>query len=274
MMRGDRVLITGATSGLGREMARQLGQRGCRVAITGRRDAKLREAERAIVEAGGEALALLGSVSDRATVEAHYGEIRSRWGGLDVAILNAGVADSRPAQTFTADDYRWTFETNVFGVCEWVEAVLPDMLASKRGVIAGISSPAAWRGFPATGSYCASKAALSTMLESMRLDLRGTGVDVITVCPGWVRSEITDRNDPGEMFILLEVEDGARRILRGIDRRRRLVHFPWQMTWLVRYLIRPLPMWVYDPLIARFVKRNKQPYVDESAVNTDGDRPA
>ena len=184
---------------------------------------------------------------------------------LVIKILNAGVADSRKATAFTADDYRWTFETNVFGVCEWMEAVLPDMIAAKKGVIAGISSPAAWRGFPSTGSYCASKAALSTMLESARLDLRGTGVEVITVCPGWVRSEITDRNDPKEMFILLEVEDGVRRILRGIDKRRRLVHFPCQMTWLVRYLIRPMPMWLYDPLIARFVKRNKQPYVDQSA---------
>lgn len=263
--RGDRVLITGATSGLGREMARQLGTRGCRVAITGRRDEKLRETERLVTEAGGDALALVGSVSERDTVQAQYTTIKEKWGGLEVAILNAGVADSRKATEFTADDYRWTFETNVFGVCEWMEAVLPDMITAKRGIIAGISSPAAWRGFPSTGSYCASKAALSTLLESARVDLRGTGVEIITVCPGWVKSEITDRNDPKEMFILLEVEDGAQRILRGIDKRRRLIHFPWQMTWLVRYLVGPMPMWLYDPLISRFVKRNKQPYVDESA---------
>lgn len=266
MQRGNRILITGATSGLGREMARQLGARGCRIAITGRREGKLRETERLITDAGGEALALVGSVSDRDTVRAHYAAISEMWGGLDVAILNAGVADSRRATEFTAEDYRWTFETNVFGVCEWMEALLPDMLAAQRGIIAGISSPAGWRGFPSTGSYSASKAALSTLLESARLDLRGTGVEVITVCPGWVKSEITERNDPKEMFILLDVEDGAQRILRGIDKHRRLIHFPWQMTWLVRYLVAPMPMWLYDPLIARFVKRNKKPYVDESAI--------
>jgi NAD(P)-dependent dehydrogenase (short-subunit alcohol dehydrogenase family) len=282
-----RVLITGATSGLGRAMAVELGRRGWRIAITGRRESKLRDVADATLAAGaGDLLPLVGSVTDHATVQSHYEQIRARWGGLDWAILNAGVADSCAVDNFTAQNYRWTFDTNLFGVCEWIEAILPDMLSGTelqlrggekvaRGaqersagpapVIAGISSPGGWRGFPRMGSYSASKSALSTMLESLRVELRGRGVDVVTVCPGWVKSEITDRNPRKSMWMLLEAEDGARRIIRGIERRKRVVHFPFPVTHFIRYLIRPLPGWVFDPMARRLVRPSKRPYVDESA---------
>lgn len=269
--RGDRILITGATSGIGRELARQCGARGCRVAITGRREGKLREAARELEDAGGEALPLVGSVTDPSVVRAQHESIRSRWGGLDVAILNAGIGDAQNAREFRADLYRRTFETNVLGACHWLEAILPDMIEAGRGAVVGISSPAGWRGLPQTGAYSSSKAALTTLLESLRVDLRGTGVRVTTVCPGWVKSEITDRNDPKQMFMLLETDDAARRILRGVERERRLVHFPWPLTALVRYLLRPMPAWLYEPLAARLIKRDKKPYVDP---NADRERPS
>lgn len=263
------MLITGATSGLGREMAIQLGRRGCRVAITGRRKDRLDEAAAAVRQAGAtDVLALHGSVTDDAHVSTHAQTIRAAWGGLDVLILNAGVGDSVHGTKFTAENYRWTFDTNVLGACRWIEQMLPGMLAQGSGVIAGISSPAGWRGFPGTGSYSASKAALTTLLESLRVDLRGTGVEVVIVCPGFVRSEITDRNDPKEMIQLLDTADGARRILRGIDRRRRVVHFPFPLTWIIRYVIRPMPGWLYDRFASRYLRRTKRPYVDAGAPPT------
>lgn len=261
-----RVLITGASSGLGKELARQLGSRGCRLALTARRREKLERACAAASEAGAaEVLPLVGSVTDSVVVRSHYEEILERWGGLDVAILNAGVGDSVDAKQFSADDYRWTFETNVFGVCNWLELIIPRMLEAKSGTIVGISSPASWCGFPQTGSYSASKAALSTMLESVRVDLRNSGIKVITVFPGFVKSEITDRNDPKDMLMLLETADGVRRLLRGIDKERRIVHFPFPLTHLVRYGLGRMPRSWFDALATRFVKRNKRPYIDESA---------
>ncbi len=271
-----RVLITGATSGLGRAMAVQLGARGWRVAITGRREEKLREVEDEVRSAGAaDVIALAGSVTDHALVATHYARIREKWGGLDWMILNAGVADSCRVESYTAQNYRWTFDTNLFGACEWIEVALPDMIATSRErrerksnerfVIAGISSPGGWRGFPRMGSYSSSKAALSTMLESLRAELCGTGIDVVTVCPGWVKSEITDRNPRKSMWFLLETNDGAARIIRGIERRKRLVHFPFPVTTFLRYVIRPLPGWLFDPLVKRLVKPDKQPYVDASA---------
>jgi short-subunit dehydrogenase len=257
-----RVLITGATSGLGREMAVQLARRqGAKIAITGRRLEMLTETEKLVKAAGAECLALCGGVADLAEVKGHYARIKDAWGGLDWVILNAGVGDSVNAREFSAENYRWTFEINVFGVANWLEAVIPDMLKQGSGVIAGIASLAAFRGLPGSGSYSASKSALVTMLESTRVDLRGTGVDVVTVCPGFVRSEITARNDPKQMFFLLETEDGANRIIRGIERRERIVHFPWQLSYPSIYVLHNLPGAIYDR-IAGFIKRKKKPYVD------------
>jgi NAD(P)-dependent dehydrogenase (short-subunit alcohol dehydrogenase family) len=261
-----RVVITGATSGLGREMAVQLGREGCRLALTGRRKDKLDAACAAAKAAGAQdVLPLLGGVTDLAEVKRHYAEIKARWGGLDWAVFNAGIGDSRNAREFTAENYRWTFETNVFGVANWIEAVLPDMLAQKSGVLAGIASLAAFRGMPNSGAYSASKAALVTMLESARVDLRGTGVEVVTVCPGFVKSELTDRNEPGSMPFLLETEDGARRTIDGIRAGERVVHYPWQLSLPVIYVLHNLPGFVYDR-VAALIKRKKKPYQDPAAA--------
>lgn len=255
-----RVVITGATSGLGREMAVQLARRGWKVAVTGRRRELLEETVRLVERAGGEGLALVGSVTELSEVKAHYAQVKAKWGGLDWLILNAGVGDQVDAKEISVDNYRWTYETNVFGAVNWMEAVIPDMLAAKSGVIAGISSLAAYRGLPKSGSYSSSKAALNTLLESTRVDLHGTGVDVVTVCPGFVKSEMTDRNPPGSMPFLMSTEDGAAAVISGVERRRRIVHFPWQLSFLQKYVVSRIPGFLYDPVAARFAHlRKKRP---------------
>ncbi|MFA6317640.1 MAG: SDR family NAD(P)-dependent oxidoreductase [Elusimicrobiota bacterium] len=276
---GRRALVTGATSGLGRAMAVELGRRGWRVALTGRRKERLSSAAAAVRSAQAQrrsnqgpgipvrdhdCLELHGSVTEPETVKRHYAAIKEAWGGLDWSILNAGVGDSLSARAFSAENLRWTFETNVFGAGNWLEAVIPDMVSAGQGTIAGIASLAAYRGLPETGAYSASKAALATLLESVRVDLAGTGVKVVTVSPGFVKSEITDRNDPEDMVFLLETEDGARRIIEGIERGDRLVHFPWQLSWPVVHLAPALPSALYDWLVSRLKPRKKRPYVDES----------
>jgi NAD(P)-dependent dehydrogenase (short-subunit alcohol dehydrogenase family) len=251
----QRVLITGATSGIGREMARQLGERRCRIAITGRREDALRETARLVRQGGGECLELVGSVEELEVVRRHYAQIRERWGGLDWAILNAGVGDGVDARRMQAETYRHVLATNVLGVVNWLEAVLPAMIEAGSGTIAGISSLAAWRGLPGAGAYSASKAALSTLLESTRVDLRGTGVHVVTICPGFIRNGSgSPEDDEGKPF-LLPLEDGARRILAGIESRRRLVHFPWQLSLPMKYVVHNLPGAVYDWLMGRLAPR-------------------
>ena len=252
-----RVLITGASSGLGREMARQLARRRWRIAVTARREDELAATARMVESAGGECLPLVGSVTERDTVKRHYAAIRERWGGLDWAIFNAGIGKPTDARDFRAEDYHRTFATNVGGVVNWLEAVLPDMIRARSGTVAGISSLAAMRGLPRGGAYSASKAALSTLLESTRVDLRGTGVDVVTVCPGFIRNGSgRPEDDRGKPF-LMELEDGVRCILAGIDRKRRVVHFPWQLSCLMKYVVHNLPAFTYDWVIAKAAGRGE-----------------
>ena len=240
-----RVLVTGASSGLGRALAIELGRRGWRLALTGRRADALEETARLVREAGGEALPLAGSASDKADVERHWSAIREKWGGVDWAILNAGVSESMDAKSFSSLVVRQVFETNIFGVALWLEAVLPGMIERGSGLVAGVSSLASFRGLPFSGPYCASKAALNVLLESARVDLLGTGVDVVIVCPGFVKSEMTARN-AAPMPFLMETKDGVAAILRGLDARRRIVHFPWPLSWPVKYVMARLPGWLYD----------------------------
>jgi NAD(P)-dependent dehydrogenase (short-subunit alcohol dehydrogenase family) len=246
----ERVLITGATSGIGRELARQLALRGWRIAVTGRRSARLLETAAWVRRAGGDCLPLEGCVTDSATVRTHYATICEAWGGLDWAILNAGVSGAGSARRFDAAHYHRIFATNVGGVVNWLEAVLPDMVAQGRGTVAGISSLAAWRGLPNSGAYSASKAALLTLLESTRVDLRGTGVAVVSVCPGFIRSDPDDPGQSGRPF-LMELECGVRHILRGIDQKKSIVVFPWQLSCLVRLVAAHLPASWYDWVVSR-----------------------
>jgi NADP-dependent 3-hydroxy acid dehydrogenase YdfG len=250
-----RALVTGASGGLGREMARQLGRRGFRVAVTGRREAELQETAAIVGAAGGEALALVGSVVDPAVVASHAASVRENWGGLDWLVLNAGVGDAIDGLHFDAQRCHEVFATNVGGAVNWLGAVLPWLVEARSGTVAGISSLAAWRGLPRAAAYSASKAALATLLESVRVDLRGTGVRVVTVFPGFVRNRgVPTAADAGKPF-LLDLEDGVRRILDGIDSGRAVVHFPRRLSWPMRYVVRNLPAGAYDWLMARAAPR-------------------
>ena len=250
-MSGRRALVTGASGGLGREMARQLAARGFRVAVTGRRQAELCQTAQLVESEGQQALPLVGTVCDPQVVACHAEAVRQRWGGLDWLILNAGIGDAVDARRFDGRVCREVLATNLGGAVNWLAAVLPWMVEAGSGTVAGISSLAAWRGLPRSGAYSASKAALATLLESARVDLRGSGVRVVTVFPGFIRSRgVPSPDDHGKPF-LLGLQDGVRRVLDGIEKGRPVVHFPKRLSWPFRHLVRHLPAPAFDWLMAR-----------------------
>ena len=250
-----RILITGASSGIGREMAVRLAKEKHKIAITGRREEALRETADQIEKEGGKALVLVGDTTDPQTVIRHYGEIQNQWGGLDWAILNAGISLRNPGNQFSAAAYKKTFETNVLGAAYWLEAVIPDMVKAKNGTIAGIASLAGFVGLPRSGAYSSSKSALMVLLESLRVDLAASNVSVVTICPGFIKSEMTDKNDPRDMVFVLDAKIGAKKIIDAIKKKKRLFYFPWPLALPMAWVLPNLPRGVYDFIARRILKR-------------------
>ena len=173
----------------------------------------------------------------------------ARFGTPDVVIANAGV--SRGTSTDDADDlatFRDVLETNVVGLVNTFQPFVAPMRAARRGTLVGIASIAGFRGLPGSGAYSASKAAAIAYLESLRVELHGSGVAVVTVCPGYIATPMTAGN-PYPMPFLMRADAAARSVARAIDRRKRFHVLPWPMALLGR-IFRVLPRPLYDRMFA------------------------
>jgi short-subunit dehydrogenase len=240
------VLITGASSGIGRGLAVELGRRGARLGLTARRAEELARVADEVSRAGGQALALPADVRRAEEIDGAAGRVREKWGRVDVLIANAGMSTTTAATRLDAAEAGDVITVNVIGVVNSVAAVLPDMLKRGDGHLVAISSLASYRGMPKSGAYSASKAAVSTFFESLRVDLRRSGVAVTVIHPGFIRTPMT-ANRKKKLPFLLEVDDAACRIIKAVERRARTYAFPWQLASLVR-VIRHMPGALYDRL--------------------------
>lgn len=240
--------ITGASSGLGAALAPLFAADGDTVVLTARREQALEQLAERIRADGGTALPLALDVTDRDAVHAAVERVEDEAGPIDLLIANAGIGGPSPAVDFDAAWLEQIFATNVLGVGYCLEAVLPRMIERRAGQVAAVSSLAAYRAFPGRAFYCASKSAVTALLEGLRIELRDQGVTVTTISPGFVKTELTAKND-FDMPFLLEADDAARRMHRAIRRERSDFAFPWQLASLAR-LGRFLPNAIYDRLVA------------------------
>ncbi|MCA1816751.1 MAG: SDR family NAD(P)-dependent oxidoreductase [Acidobacteria bacterium] len=238
------VLVTGASSGIGRSLAVELGGRGASVGLVARRAESLNEVAREVEAAGGRALALAADVTDAAAVRAAAESLRAKFGAVDVLVANAGVGTLTDDYARLGGQVAETVEINLHGAANSVAAVLPEMIARGQGHLVAISSLASYRGLPKSGAYCASKAAMNALFESLRLDLKGTGVIVTIIKPGFIKTPLTAGRE-AQMPYLMELDDATRKILRAIETRRTSYAFPWQLASLVR-LGRLMPDRLYD----------------------------
>jgi short-subunit dehydrogenase len=246
---GKVAVITGASSGLGAELARELSRQGWSVGLIARREGRLVALADEIRATGGRAATAVADVSDKAMMLAAVDSIRDELGPVDLLIANAGVSQPDFLDPFTVDDIEQMIHVNLLGVLYSIAAVLPQMIEQRRGHIAAVSSAGAYKGIPGSAGYCASKSAVSTLLEGLRIQLREYGVSVTTICPGFVRTDMTDVNS-FRMPWLQEPDAAARKIVRALNRRRKVYNFPWQMALLIK-LLRWLPDW----FIARTIPR-------------------
>lgn len=237
------IVITGASSGIGRALAVELGARGHRLGLIARREKELQETVEMVAARGGSAVAATADVGDRMALRTAFEALEAENGPTRVLVANAGFGAPTRLDPLNIDDVERTFRVNLMGVIYSVEAALPGMLRAKDGHLVAVSSLAALKGLPGESAYCASKAAVNTYMEGLRIALRGRGVAVATVLPGYVDTDIAPM-DSGKPLFLISAETAARRIARVIDGRQSgVVAFPRRMAALTALVAR-LPDWL------------------------------
>ncbi|KCV64566.1 SDR family oxidoreductase [Bordetella bronchiseptica] len=241
----QHVFITGASSGLGQALARRYAADGARLGLLGRR-AQALEALAASLPGRHHCYAV--DVRDRAALHAAARDFIAHCGGrVDVVIASAGV--SAGTLTEAGEDYevfKEIVDTNLLATVATFEPFIAGMRAARAGRLVGIASVAGVRGLPGAGAYSASKAAVATYCESLRLELAQAGVRVVTIAPGYVKTAMTAHN-PYAMPFLMEADAFAGRAHAAIARGVSYRVIPWQMG-VVAKLMRLLPDAVYDRL--------------------------
>lgn len=240
-----RVLITGASSGIGRALAVAIGRLGGRVGLLARRDDLLRGAAAEVEAAGGAATVFPCDITDADGVAAAADEFRREHSAVDVLIANAGIGGkARAAEELSPEAFKSVVDTNLIGAANALGAVLPDMVRRGAGHVVAVSSLAGFRGLPKSASYCASKAGMTALFESVRLDVQGKGVSVTIIQPGFIKTPLTSGRS-SKMPFIMELEDSVPYFLRAIEKRKKFAAFPWQLALLVR-AGKFFPAWLYD----------------------------
>ena len=234
-------LITGASSGIGWELAKELARAGVAVGLMARRRELLDTLASEIRAVGGTVAIAVADVADREATVAALRGLEEQLGPCDLLIANAGVGAPTHVDPINVSDIEKMFQVNVMGVLYSIEAVLPGMLARKAGHLVAISSMAAYKGLPGECGYSSSKAAVNNLMEGFRIRLLPMGVHVTTVCPGFITTPMTARNK-FKMPFLLSAPESAQRIVRALRGRPAVYNFPWRMSMLMG-LVQWLPDW-------------------------------
>ncbi|MBC7386334.1 MAG: SDR family NAD(P)-dependent oxidoreductase [Cryobacterium sp.] len=251
------IVITGASDGIGKGMALAFARRGARLGLIARRGELLEALAIELRTVGSpEVLTAAVDVTDysatRAALSAFDETFGGEPGGISHLVLNAGISGRAAPWEDSWPEIKRCFDVNVLAALNSAEWMKAKMVGRRRGTIAGISSVAATRGLPDSGAYSASKAAITTYLESLRVDLAAYGVKVVTVAPGYIRTALTAKNR-GTMPFLMDADRAGEIFAEGILAGKPFVVAPWPYVWIIR-LLRILPRSVYDFAIRRSVK--------------------
>ena len=246
-----RVFITGASSGIGVALAKHYAQHGAELGLVARRGELLQPLAADLSALGSlRVFSYPLDVSDEAALREAAEDFIRHSGAPDIVIANAGVSSG--TLTECREDLaaiRRIFEINVLGMAATFSPFIATMKQRGSGRLVGIASVAGIRGLPGAEAYSASKAAVISYLESLRVEMRTSGIKVVTIAPGYIETPMTAIN-PYPMPFMLKADEAARRFARAIDRGTSYTVIPWQMGCAAKVL-RMLPNWLYDPLFAR-----------------------
>lgn len=241
-----KVIISGASSGLGTALARHYAAQGATLGLIARRKELLQQLAAEIPNC----VIYPADVRDAPAMQAAAQDFMQRHGCPDIVIANAGV--SRGTLTEHTEDsevFETILATNVTGMVNTFQPFIVPMRTAKQGCLVGIASVAGYRGLPGGSAYSASKAAAISYLESLRVEMHGSGVSVITICPGYIVTPLTAKN-PYRMPFILTAEAAAEKIVRLVARKKLFAVIPWQMAIVARVL-KMLPNFLYDRLFAK-----------------------
>jgi short-subunit dehydrogenase len=247
-------LITGASSGIGWALAKELSKQKCKVGLIARRGDRLAALAEEIRLSGGKAAIAVADVANRPQVLEAIKSVRQELGPVDLLIANSGIGTHTPLKPMDVERVEYMMRVNIFGVIYAIEGVLPEMLERGRGHLAAMSSLGSYKGYPGESGYCASKAAINVYMEGLRIQLRNKGIAVTTICPGFIRTAMTDTHK-FRMPWLMEPDKAAGKIVRALGRRTKVYNFPWQTSCLTKF-----SCWMPDWLMARTLN----PYTIES----------
>jgi short-subunit dehydrogenase len=260
---GLKVFITGASSGIGSALANHYAQRGAVLGLVARRGDQLEALAEELRRAGAKRVSCHPlDVTDAAALRAAAADFIARCGAPDIVIANAGVSSG--TLTECAEDLeviRRIVDINVYGMAAtfspFIAAMRQSAIDGTPGRLVGIASVAGIRGLPGAEAYSASKAAAITYLESLRLEMRASGIKVVTIAPGYIATPMTAHN-PYRMPFLLPADEAARRFARAIERGTSYIVIPWQMGVVAKFL-RLLPNAIYDRLFANAPRKPRVP---------------
>ncbi len=260
-------IVTGASSGIGYQLAYQLGMSGVSLGLIARRldpllqladkikqDRQKQIANSNSITSLGESQTTISSevpvycrsmdVTCRDDMLSTIHELQDKLGGCELLIANAGVGSGNSGDNLNLRGAEQVIRVNLLGVMNSIQGVLPQMLRNHRGQIVAISSIASIKGVPGAAAYCASKAAVNAYMESLRIEHYGSGVSFQTICPGFIDTPMTKKNK--KMFLVMTPERAAQKIIRAIQKKKKFYAFPWSTHRLMR-----LTYWLPDWLLHR-----------------------
>ncbi len=266
-LQGRRILVTGASSGIGRCLARQLADAGARLVVAARSEDRLHELARELNRPAGDVLVVPADITQEADRQNVLDQAALQWGGLDVLINNAGVASWAHFADSTEAILRQVMEVNFFAPAELIRRAIPLLVKGEQPAVVNVASMCGRRAMPAWSEYSASKYALCGLSEALRGELARFDIDVLLIVPGLTRSDLSRHFLRCQGRAKIEFDRGmppetvAARIVRSLEKNRSETVIGRDARWML--LVNRFMPWLVDRLLARKVRKL---YAEEAAV--------
>jgi len=255
-MNNKSVLITGSSRGIGKELALAYGKQGHSIILIARNEKQLIENQKQIIASGGQANYISCDVSKPDDLQAAINEAYSIIDRIDIAILNAGIGESISFTKDYPEKLRYIFEVNFFSAVVAMDILVPKMKEQGGGTIAAVGSLADFGGLPGSAAYSTSKIALSHYLESARIELKQHNIRIITIKPGFVKTDMTARHKYPMPFIM-NAAKAAKIIINGIDINKNRIYFPFFPAFVV-YIFKLLPGSITDKILGNWKNQSSK----------------